>query len=531
MTETVAKRSFPPSTLGADLLASVVVVLVALPLCMGIAIASGLPPALGLVTGIIGGLLVGSLAGSPLQVSGPAAGLAVIVYEIVQEHGLDTFGIIILLAGIIQAAAGLMRFGQWFRAVSPAVINGMLAGIGILIFSSQFHVMVDDKPRSSGIANLMSIPESVWKGLFPLDGSTHHLAAAIGVLTIIVILVWNAVAKKIKMIPAPLVAVVSAVIVSGLMNLDIKYVQIPGSFLDILNLPSMDSVKSITHLPIFLASVSVAFIASAETLLSAAAVDKMHSGVRTNYDRELFAQGIGNAICGMLGALPMTGVIVRSAANVEAGAKTRLSAILHGAWLLVFVLCLPWMLEKIPTASLAAILVFTGYKLVNPSKMKEILAYGRSEFAIYLGTMVAIVATNLLEGVLIGLGMSIAKLIYVFTNLDSRLEITDGGKQARLTMRGSATFVMLPKLAALLDQVPAGAELQVHFESLDYIDHACLDLLMNWEKQHELTGGEMCIEWDELEAKFHRRRPDWSMTPDRLASSDEKDRKDLAVKK
>ncbi|MBI4748939.1 MAG: SulP family inorganic anion transporter [Acidobacteria bacterium] len=531
MTESVAKRSLAPSTFGADMLASIVVVLVALPLCMGIAIASGLPPALGLVTGIIGGVLVGSIAGSPLQVSGPAAGLAVIVYEIVQEHGLDTFGIIILLAGIIQAGAGLLRFGQWFRAVSPAVINGMLAGIGILIFSSQFHVMVDDKPRSSGIANLISIPESVWKGISPLDGSTHHLAAAIGVLTIIVILFWNTFAKKIKMVPAPLVAVITAVIVAAVMKLDVKYVQIPGSFLDILNVPSLESVKSITHFPIFLASVSVAFIASAETLLSASAVDKMHSGVRTNYDRELFAQGIGNAICGMLGALPMTGVIVRSAANVEAGAKTRLSTILHGIWLLVFVLCFPWLLEKIPTASLAAILVFTGYKLVNPTKMKEILTYGRSEFAIYLVTVIAIVATNLLEGVLIGLGMSIAKLIYVFTHLDSRLEVTDGGKHARLTMRGSATFIMLPKLAALLDQVPPGAELQVHFESLDYIDHACLDLLMDWEKQHESTGGEMCIEWDELEAKFHRRRPEWSKTPDRVAKSESDPDKELAVNK
>src|SRR5262245_46317433 len=168
-----------------DLLASVVVFLVALPLCMGIAIASGMPPAAGLITGIVGGLIVGWLAGSPLQVSGPAAGLAVVVADLIQDHGLGVVGIVIFLAGVIQLAAGLLRLGQWFRAVSPAVIMGMLAGIGVLIFASQFHVMVDDQPKGSGLDNLFSIPEGVWKGLVPLDDeSVHHKAAMIGLLTI-----------------------------------------------------------------------------------------------------------------------------------------------------------------------------------------------------------------------------------------------------------------------------------------------------------------------------------------------------------
>src|SRR5262245_33379922 len=165
-------------------MASVVVFLVALPLCMGIAIASGAPPSAGLITGIIGGLVAGALAGAPLQVSGPAAGLAVIVYEIIQRHGFSALGPILILAGALQLLAGALRVGQFFRAMAPAVVYGMLAGIGILIFGAQFHVMVDDKPRENGLANLLSIPESIQKGIFPVDGSSHHIAAILGLVTI-----------------------------------------------------------------------------------------------------------------------------------------------------------------------------------------------------------------------------------------------------------------------------------------------------------------------------------------------------------
>src|ERR1044071_10341497 len=179
------------ATLNQDLLSSVVVCLVALPLCLGIAIASGMPPAAGLITGIIGGIVVGSLSGCPLQVSGPAAGLAVLIYDIVQKHGVETLGTVVLLAGLIQMGAGFLRAGKVFRAISPSVIYGMLAGIGILIFGAQFHVMVDDKARSTGIQNLMGIPESILKGIFPIDGKVHHLAAYVGVATLIVLIAWT----------------------------------------------------------------------------------------------------------------------------------------------------------------------------------------------------------------------------------------------------------------------------------------------------------------------------------------------------
>jgi MFS superfamily sulfate permease-like transporter len=486
-----------------DLLASIVVFLVALPLCMGIAIASGAPPAAGLITGIVGGLIVGAMAGSPLQVSGPAAGLAVVVYEIIQKHGFGMLGGILLVAGAIQLLAGLLKLGQWFRAVSPAVIHGMLAGIGVLIFVSQFHVMVDDAPRGNGIKNILALPEAVWKGVMPIDGSAHHWAAGIGLLTILVIVGWKGLApRKLQVVPATLLAVVVATVVAAASGVSIKLVDVPDSIRSAVALPTADTLRGLLTGSALVAALGMAFVASAETLLCATAVDKMHNGPRTKYDRELAAQGVGNMICGALGALPMTGVIVRSAANVEAGARTRASAILHGAWLLVFVAALPWVLKMIPTASLAALLVFTGYKLVNLKVVKELRQYGKGEVFIYVVTTVMIVATDLLTGVLTGIGLSAVKLLYGFSHLNIRVKEEAERGATVMYLDGAATFIRLPKLAAALERVPASTELHVHFEHLRYVDHACLDLLMTWEKQHEATGGQLVIDWDEFTARF-----------------------------
>src|SRR5688572_6614678 len=208
-----------------DILSSIVVFLVALPLCMGISIASGVPPALGLITGMIGGIVVGALSGAPLQVSGPAAGLTVLVFDLIRDHGIEALGPIVLIAGLIQFVAGRLRLGQWFRAMSPAVIYGMLAGIGILIFASQFHVMLDDKPGSSGIQNLLSIPSAIVHGIFPIDGSSHELAALVGLLTIGTLIVWDKFKpRNLRFIPGALVGVVTATAAAAVFAMPLKYV-------------------------------------------------------------------------------------------------------------------------------------------------------------------------------------------------------------------------------------------------------------------------------------------------------------------
>lgn len=479
-----------------DLLASVVVFLVALPLCMGISIASGVPPALGLITGIIGGIVVGTLAGAPLQVSGPAAGLTVLIWDLVQKHGIEALGPVVLIGGALQFAAGLMGIGRWFRAMSPAVIYGMLAGIGVLIFASQFHVMLDDRPKSSGIQNLLSIPEAILNGIFPIDGSSHELAAVVGILTIVVLLLWDKYKRgKLALVPGPLMGVVAAMTVAGAFGLQVKYVDVPSNLLDVANFPGAGWAGKLIDPVLLMEAVALAFIASAETLLCAAALDRMQTISRTDYDKELRAQGAGNLLCGLFGALPLTGVIVRSSANIQAGAQTRTAAILHGVWLLAFVALFPAVLRLIPTSSLGAILVYTGYKLVNVRNIRQLTAYGRFPVLIYAATLITIVCTDLLTGVLTGIALSFVRLLYQVTHLEIRTSRTG---HLNIELAGAATFIMMPKLAAALESAAPGEHVHLRFGRLAYIDHSCLDMIANWRAQHEQTGGSLMVEWNDL---------------------------------
>jgi MFS superfamily sulfate permease-like transporter len=510
MTADPTPSHVPFSDLKHDLFASIVVFLVALPLCMGIAVASGAPPAAGIITGIVGGLVAGALAGCPLQVSGPAAGLSVIVWQYIQTYGMEKLSLIVLLAGIHQMVAAWLQLGQWFRAVSPAVIHGMLSGLGLLILAGQFHIMIDDAPRASGLENMLSIPAGIWKAVSPAEGGpAHQEAAAIGVLTIVTIILWNEFApKKIQVLPGVLVGVALATAVTVLFDLPISHVKVRDDLLTAIELPTLESLEHLMDTSLLSASLALAFIACVETLLSATAVDHLHSGSRTHYNKELFSQGVGNALCGLLGALPMTGVIVRSSANVQAGARTRASAILHGAWLLLFVSLLPFVLRQIPTACLGAVLVFTGYKLMNIAVINELKDYGRSEVAIYVGTVGAIVATNLLTGVLVGVGLAIWKLLYTTQNLETYVEQLAGATTVtyRFHLMGIATFVSLPKLATALEDVPPGVAVEVHIESLRHIDHACLTLLESWAKLHEQKGGQVILDRDQLQSKTYHVR-------------------------
>ena len=484
-----------------DLLSSFVVFLVALPLCMGIAIASGVPPAAGLITGIVGGLLVGSISGSPLQVSGPAAGLAVLVFELVREHGMAMLGPVVLVAGLIQLAAGAFRAGLWFRMVSPAVVNGMLAGIGLLIIVSQLHVLFDAAPLARGLENIAAIPQRLYAAFFDGDGLT---AGLLGAGTIALMLAWDKLRpSSFKLLPAALIAAVGATLAAQLLQLPVKLVELPDNLWSAVSLPGAEVLDGIARRPFALLAAAIVFavIASAETLLSGAAVDRMHDGPRTNYDRELRAQGIGNLICGALGALPMTGVIVRSAANVQAGARTRWSAVMHGAWLLAFVALLPGVLRLTPVSGLAAILIYTGFKMIKPQQLRELAEYGRGSVAVYVLTAVAIVATDLLVGVCVGLALSLARLAFRAARLHLSLKAGPEPGQASLRMVGFATFLNVPWIARTLEQVEPGTQLQLDIERLKHIDHACLALLQDWQNTATAQGGGLKVDWSQLEAR------------------------------
>jgi len=482
-------KAFSGGTLSRDFTASIVVFLVAMPLCMGIAIASGVPPEKGLVTGIIGGIVVGLLAGSPLQVSGPAAGLAVIVFEIVQQQGLSALGPILILAGAIQVLAGLLRVGGWFRAISPAVVHGMLAGIGVLIVVGQFHVLFDDKPLASGLANLLAMPGQLL-GLTNQDAAT---AFAVGLVTIGGMIGWEKVRPaSMKLLPGALVGVVLATLVAFFLGLPVARVVVPESIMSAVSLPEGNLLAQLMTPSVITTAIAIAFIASAETLLSAAAVDRMHDGVRTNYNRELSAQGVGNLLCGFAGALPMTGVIVRSSANVQAGGKTRLSTILHGIWILGFVALLPWLLREIPMAALAGILVVTGVRLVSLDHARHLLhRYGPLPAVVWAATLVMVVTTDLLTGVLVGIGLSLLEMLPHVRRLGLKIDETSWDNKHEVALDGTASFASLPGLSARLEALPAGRAIVLNVERLGHIDHTCAEMLREWIDRRRNAGMEV----------------------------------------
>lgn len=484
-----------------DFFASIVVFLVALPLCLGIALASGFPASTGIISGIIGGIIVGYFAGSPLQVSGPAAGLIMIIWDVTQTFGFEAFGLIVLMAGLIQVLFGVFKLGQIFKAVSPALIQGMLSGIGLSILFSQFHIMFDAAPKKGVIENIIAIPDIVLDGFFRTTDVNHHFAAMIGALTIAIILIWSALPSKFNKIPPALIAVFTAVVVSALFNLHINYIDISGSITEGMTFFSLNSLSFLTDHRIFVAAVSIAFIASAETLLTAAAVDKMtieDKSLKTDFNKEILAQGIGNTIAGFLGVLPITGVIARSATNVQSGAKTKNAAVMHGIWLLLFITLLPNALGYIPVASLAALLVYVGYKLINPAAAKKIYELSKGEFAIFLITVLGIIMTNLLEGIIIGFVASLLKNAYKAMKSSLHLEKDLQDNRVILHVSGNLNFLQLPKIETLLETIQPGQHVIVKLDGLMNIDHACIEKLISWTEEFEKEGGNVIIDWNSV---------------------------------
>lgn len=485
-----------------EFFAGFLVFLVALPLSLGISMATGTDAAAGIVSAIIGGIVVGYLSGCPLQVSGPAAGLITVIMDCIRDNGIHSLATVVFLAGLIQIIFAYFKIGQIFRAVAPAIIQGMLSGIGIVILASQFHIMVDDLPREDTIQNLISIPESIWKGLVPLDGSYHHIAALIGSQTIVIILILNYLPRKFKLIPPSLIAVASAILIANSCNFPINYIKVPENVLADLDFLFRDfQISRFFDSSILLTSLIMAFVASAETMLTATAVDQMHDGKRTRYNKEIFAQGLGNLLCGLIGALPVSGVIVRSATNVQAGAKTRLSTMIHGVFLLIFLLVFPSFIRLIPSSALAAVLVYTGYKLINFKAIINLLNFGKAELFIYFLTVICIVNFGLLEGILGGLIAAVIKLLHQTTYLEVKTEKLNDyeyGEHIKVDIRGAANFMSLPSLAEEFEHIEENKKIVIYFDKLNYIDHACLDYIINWEQQYESLGGRVYLKLNTL---------------------------------
>lgn len=471
-----------------DLPASLVVFLVAVPLSLGIALASGAPIVAGLIGAVAGGIITGLLAGSPLQVSGPAAGLTVVVYGLVDKFGWEAMCLITACAGVVQLILGWFKVARGTLIIAPAVVHGMLAGIGISIAVAQIHVVLGGSPGSSPLKNLLTIPKQL--------GMLNSQALILGLVTIAILVIWKKLkVPALKAIPGPLVAVVAGTVISIVAGMNVARVDLPEDLLPkqfTLALPTSDKLSAFA-----IAVLTVAAVASIESLLCAVATDKLHSGVRSDLDKELRAQGAGNLVSGLLGGLPITGVIVRSSANIIAGAETRWSAIFHGVWVLIFALFLGSVIEQIPLAVLAGLLVHVGINLVNIHHIRDLTTH--REAPIYYATVFGVTCINLLAGVGLGLGLSIIFLLRRLSNTKVTMEQRD--EKWHVQIGGTLTFASVPKLNEELSKIPAGHAVDIDL-AVDFIDHAAFESLHGWRENHERSGGHVDI--DETHEEWYK---------------------------
>ncbi|SDN64042.1 SulP family inorganic anion transporter [Allokutzneria albata] len=481
------RRSALATVLRHDLPASLVVVLIAIPLSLGIAAASGAPMISGLTAAVVGGIVAGSLSGVPFLVSGPAVGLTVILAGVISEYGWAATAFITIAAGAVQLVLGVTRMGRAALSLSPAVVHGMLAGMGAVIALSQIHVVFGGQPQSSALANLRDLPGQI---------VGHHDAAfGIGIVTFAVLLVWPRI-SRVSLVPAPLVAVAVATAVSIGFGLTVPRVSLPDNPLSGMGLPALP-VGDLGG--ILVAIVTVAAVASVETLLSAVAVDKLHSGPRANLDKELAAQGAANMASGALGGLPIAGVIVRSSTNIAAGARTRASSVLHGVWIALFVLFLGSTLELIPMAALASVLVLTGIRLVSLAHMREL--WRHREFPVYVVTFAGVVFLDLVKGVLLGIAVALLLALWRLTRATVEV-VEESAEEWRVVVRGSLIFLGVANLINELRRVPEGKHVVLELH-VDFMDHAGYEAIDDWRSGYERALGTVRI--DEVHDTWYQR--------------------------
>ena len=499
-----------------DLISGFLVFLIALPLCLGIAMASGVPPMAGIISAVIGGLLVSRISGSYVTINGPAAGLIVVILDAVQSLGEGDMMAgyrytlaAIVIASLLQVAMGLMKAGKLSAFFPSSVVHGMLAAIGIIIMAKQIHTVFGVKPDAESLfATIGEVPHTIW--------NMNPEIAMIGLLGIIILVIWDVVDHKwIKMIPAPIIVVLIGMAMGQYFNLDLQHhymvlkdaewlphhdfavgpkylVEVPGNFMDSFYFPDFAKVATVEF---WIAVVSICLVGSLESLLSAAAVDKLDPYKRcSDLNRDLTAVGAGNTLAGFVGGTPMIAEIVRSSANVTNGAKTSWANFFHGAFLLLFVALFPNVIHEIPMASLAALLVYTGYRLAAPREFMKTLAVGKDNFIIFVITILGVLATDLLIGVAIGI---VAKtLIHIFRGVELKnffsmafhIEQTDADVY-HVRISGAAIFSNLLGLKSELAELPKGKTIYFDLTDADLIDHTVMEFLHDFKEDYERNGG------------------------------------------
>lgn len=487
------------ANLNSDFAAGLVVFLVALPLCLGIAMASGAPLFSGIISGVVGGIVVGYLSQSHISVSGPAAGLTAIILTAVTDFkAFDVFLLAAFLAGAIQLILGFVKAGSISNYFPNNVIEGMLAGIGIIIILKQLpHADGYDTDFEGDEAFFQTDGNNTFSSLLGFFDYIQLGSIVITLISLAILISWNKLPalKKLKLIPGALVAVVVGVILNEIFTVSgstlaiqkehLVSLPIPTSFEEFKNIIITPNFSSITNQKVWVVALTIAIVASIETLLCIEAADRMDFQKRyTNPNVELKAQGIGNMISSLLGGLPMTSVVVRTSANNNAGAKSKMAAIIHGVLLLISVLAIPSILNKIPLATLAAILLLVGYKLAKPATFLHFWHYGKYQFVPFIATLLAVVFTDLLKGVALGIIISIIfvlrgnlKRAYIF-----RKEEYEDGDIIHIDLAQEVSFLNKAAIKSTLAKIPENSKVIIDAKDTVYIAHDVLDLITEFKE-------------------------------------------------
>lgn len=474
-----------------DLGAGLVVFLVALPLCLGIALASGAPLAAGLVTGAVGGLMVSRLSGSQLMVSGPAAGLTAIVLAAITELGsFQAFTVAVAMAGALQILFGLLRAGVIGNFFPSSVIRGMLAGIGLILIVKQLPYALGIAVQSGG-------------GIVKQIGQTLPFVLALTLMSLALLTYWPRMAPAAwrKFLPAPLAVVLLSGLAAWMLGILVPDGALPAHAMVALPVPqSMSDLGAyftapgwqvLTNPTVYKVAATVAIVASLESLLSLEATDKLDPLKRASSpDRELLAQGVGNVVCGLIGGLPMTGVIVRSAANVDAGGRTWRASFIHGVMLVGAVATVPTLLNRIPVAALAAVLIYTGFKLAHPSQIIDACKRGPKYALPFLGTIAVILLTDLLTGIAVGVAISVFFVVLDSTRnaFSFEQQADEAHQQILLTLAEEVTFLNKARISSVLQTVPVGATVTVDATKSKHLDHDVVELLHEQSRKAQDRG-------------------------------------------
>ena len=501
---------------GADLSASIVVFLVALPLCLGIALGSGAPLFSGIIAGVVGGIVVGSFSGSHLSVSGPAAGLtAIVAAAILKMPAYETFLLAVVLAGVIQVILGYVKAGVFGDYVPSSAIKGMLTAIGIILILKQIpHFVGYDADYAGDYKFVQQDSKNTFSELIMAAQRITPLAVIIAVISLFIQIVWDKVLVKkgkiFQLIPAPLVVVVAGVLMyqfaatKGITLQEDQMVNLPvaasaNEFFTFFTLPDW---SGFSNTDVWKTAFTLAIVASLETLLNIEAADNLDPYQRvTPTNRELKAQGIGNIVSGLLGGLPVTSVVVRTSANVNAGAKTKMSAVSHGIFLLLSVALIPGLLKMIPLSALASILIYTGYKLAKPSIFKAFYKKGFDQFIPFVVTVLAIIFTDLLIGILIGIAVG---LFFVLrSNFKTALFVVNDNNKYLFRLRKDVSFLNKPILKAKLEEVPENAFVIIDLSRADFIDKDVIEVINDFLHHAHLKNIRVEIKKSE-QKKDHR---------------------------